>query len=74
MRARVHLPGKTGNKASTVFGQNLSMRTCTAFFQGIPCQVWGPRREYAHFWGPIKTGSNFNQGSWHRALFKSVTA
>jgi len=31
-----------GNQASTVFGHNLSMRTCSACFLGMPAEFGGP--------------------------------
>eukprot|EP00983_Pelagomonas_calceolata_P114955 1160142-Pelagomonas_calceolata.AAC.20 len=48
---------KTGNQASAVHGHNLSMRTCSTYFLGMPCQVWGRMCGCAHAWGLVKAGS-----------------
>eukprot|EP00983_Pelagomonas_calceolata_P106079 1159197-Pelagomonas_calceolata.AAC.4 len=40
--SRLSKTGAKLNQASAVFGHKLGMRTCSAYFLGMPCQVEGP--------------------------------
>eukprot|EP00983_Pelagomonas_calceolata_P016030 507742-Pelagomonas_calceolata.AAC.13 len=50
---------KIGNQASAVFGHNLSMRTCSAYILGMPCQVWGPRYGGCGSWRAVTSSDTW---------------
>eukprot|EP00983_Pelagomonas_calceolata_P134531 1162069-Pelagomonas_calceolata.AAC.5 len=47
---------KTGNQASALLGHNLIIRTCSAYFLSMPCQVWGPRYAGSGSWRAVTAG------------------